>query len=249
MHESLARDRIHVTVDLLILTVREGRLNLLLAQRVDPPYAGRWALPGRFVGLNESARGAARELLREMLPVEGAYIEQLYTFTRADRDPRGRVISVSYLVVVPWTRLAPALDRADARLKRFEPQVGDGPATLLTEDGAAIRGEDLAFDHGRIVETGILRVRGKIDYTDIGFAFLDDTSCFTLSALTTIYEAVLNRSVDVSNFRRAIRTRYELTGRMTQTDQSEKRKRGRPAALYRLNEPDRGGMDNEEYEG
>ena len=67
MHESLSQGQLYVTVDMLILTVKEGRLNLLLSRRKDAPYAGRWALPGRFVGVDESAETAVRKLLDEML--------------------------------------------------------------------------------------------------------------------------------------------------------------------------------------
>ncbi len=69
MHDSLNHDQLYVTVDMLILTVRDGKLNLLLSRRKDAPYAGRWALPGRFVGQDESAETTVRKLLEEMLPV------------------------------------------------------------------------------------------------------------------------------------------------------------------------------------
>ena len=95
MHRELNKDQLYVTVDLLIWTVRAGRLNLLLSRRVSPPYAGSWALPGRFIGLDESAETAVTRLLEEMLPVRGPYLEQLYTFTNVARDPRGRVISTA----------------------------------------------------------------------------------------------------------------------------------------------------------
>ena len=95
MHSALPPDRLHVAVDLLILTVKDGRLNLLLSKRENPPFAGFWALPGRMIAIDESAENAANRLLTEMLPVPEPFIEQLYTFTQADRDPRGRVVSMA----------------------------------------------------------------------------------------------------------------------------------------------------------
>ena len=119
MHRTLAQDRLHVAVDLLILTVKDGRLNLLLSKREHPPFAGFWALPGRMVAVDESAEIAANRLLGEMLPVREPFMEQLYTFTQADRDPRGRVISIAYLVIVPWGRLKGILEAGTTGLACF----------------------------------------------------------------------------------------------------------------------------------
>ena len=236
MHESLAADQLHVAVDLLILTVRDGRLNLLLARRVNPPFAGQWALPGRFIDPDESAENAARRLLEEMLPVRDAFMEQLYTFTQVNRDPRGRVVSVAYLVIVPWGRLRSALEEKASGFQCFEAALENEALRLTADSGEALNDAELAFDHGRIVKTGIQRLRNKIDYTEIGFHFLDDRSAFSLSELQTVFEAVLDSRLDTSNFRRSILNRYEKTGRLRQTERIEKRDRGRPAALYRLEE-------------
>ena len=237
MAEVLSQAQVFVTVDLLPLTVREGRLNLLLGRRASPPFQGCWALPGKLVELTDSAETTARKLLSEMLPVADAFLEQLYTFTDLNRDPRGRVISIAYLAAMPWATLEPIL-----------PPKGDGPRlfgvglegerlTLEDGDGLRLTGGDLAFDHGRIIETGVRRLRGKIDYTDIAFRFLDDPQAFSLGELQAVFEAVLDKSVDGSNFRRAIQNRYEETGRIAQigrTEQPRQRRRGRPAAMYRM---------------
>ena len=234
MHSSLEQDRLYVTVDLLIMTVREGKLILYLSRREDAPYAGRWALPGRFVDLEESAEVTAGKLLEEMLPVPGPFIEQLYTFTEVSRDPRGRVISAAYLVIVPEGKLSGAPLQEKTKMKPFEARLEEDGLRLTGEDGTVLRTSDLAFDHGRIIETGIIRLQGKIDYTDIGFRFLNDPDAFPLGELQTVFEAVLGTPMDPSNFRRSILGRYEKTGRLTQTEQTEKKSRGRPAALYRF---------------
>lgn len=236
MHKTLEAGRLHLSVDGMILTIREGRLTLLLGRRKNPPYEGTWALPGRLVALEESAESAVHSLLDSMLPGTTAYIEQLYTFTALSRDPRGRVASIAYLILLPWERLSQALAQPDVALRCFT--VAHSPSGLLLQGdgGELLAPGDLAFDHGQIVQTGVTRLQGKIDYTDVGFRFLADPEAFSLSELQTIFEAVLNTTLDASNFRRGILSRYETTGRLVQTDQARKLGRGRPAALYRLNE-------------
>ena len=236
MHEALDPGQLYVTVDMLILAIRDAKLTLLLSRRTNAPYAGRWALPGRFVGLDESAEVAARKLLEEMLPVKDAYMEQLYTFSEVSRDPRGRVISVGYLVIVPWNRLVGLLETGETPFRCFGVGEDADGLRLAGEDGTVLIGSDLAFDHGRIIETGVARLRGKIDYTDVGFRFLNDLNAFSLGELQTVFEAVLGKKLDSSNFRRFIRNRYEETGRMILTSREDRPRRGRPSSLYQLTE-------------
>lgn len=234
MHADLNPDRLYLSVDALILTIRDGRLAVLLSRRTHPPYEGDWALPGKLVGLAESADEAAAQLLHEMLPDVPAYREQLYTFAHPQRDPRGRVVSIAHLFLLPWERLQPALSRPDSSLRCFVIRPAPEGLTLVSDDGTAVSPDDLAFDHGLILRTGVTRLRGKIDYTDVAFHLLRDMQAFSLSELQSIFEAVLNQMLDASNFRRGILTRYESTGRLTQTAQAKKQGRGRPAALYRF---------------
>ena len=234
MHDHLNASELYVTVDLLILTVKAGRLNLLLSRRVAPPYEGCWALPGRFIGLDESAETTASKLMKEMLPVSDAFYEQLYTFTDLNRDPRGRVISIAYLVIVPWHRLEPLMRDDRLSFRCFRVQLRGNDLRLPGEKGKDLVPGDLAFDHGRIVRTGILRLQGKLNYTDIGFRFLENPASFSLSELQTVFEAVLDEKLDSSNFRRLILGRYEKTGRMKSVDRAEKQGRGRPSTLYSI---------------
>lgn len=234
MHSALEPGRLHLTVDGLILTIRDGRLTLLLARRASEPYAHFWALPGKLVELNESAETAVHQLLAEMLPGTAAYIEQLYTFTSVSRDPRGRVASIAYLILLPWDRLQTALTRPGVTLQPFRIDQTFAGITLTADDGAILTPGDLAFDHGLIVQTGVTRLQGKIDYTEVGFHLLRDTAAFSLSELQAVFEAVLNTTLDASNFRRSILAKYESSGRIIQTDQAKRQGRGRPAALFRL---------------
>lgn len=236
MHRNLAPDQLHLSVDGLILTIRSGRLTVLLSRRDHAPFEGAWALPGRLVELTESAEEAAARLLSEMLPGVSAYSEQLYTFTRPDRDPRGRVLSVAYLILLPWERLSPVLSQPGTTLRPFTIRHAEGSLRIFAEDDAPLLPDDLAFDHGQILSTGVNRLQGKIDYTAVGFHLLRDKAAFSLSELQTVFEAVLNQTLDASNFRRGILAKYEATGRITQTDQARKQRRGRPAALYCFHE-------------
>lgn len=220
MAETLAPHQLHIAVDLLILTAHDGKLELLLSQRTEPPYRGCWALPGRMVAMQESAEDSAAKLLTEMLPIPNVYTEQLYTFSSVGRDPRGRVISIAYLVIVPWKRLESLLAHPQ-QLRCFP----------ITDEPGFIEG-GLAFDHAQIIRTGAARLRGKLNYTEVGFHFLDHPEAFSLGDLQLIYESVLGEKLDTSNFRRYILNRYEASGRIRQTESAKKQGRGRPAALY-----------------
>jgi 8-oxo-dGTP diphosphatase len=108
-----------VTVDIIIFTLRESKLQVLLVQRAQPPYQDAWALPGGFVQLDESLEEAAARELEEETGVQEAYLEQLYTYGEPDRDPRGRVITVAYYALLP--RDAPIRQEggSDARKARL----------------------------------------------------------------------------------------------------------------------------------
>ena len=228
------RDRLYITVDLLIMTVRSGQLLLLLSRRKRPPCEGMWALPGRFVGAEESAEEAAGKLLAEMLPVPDPFMEQVYTFSDVARDPRGRVVSMAYLISVPWPKLEPLLSEPGTILRSFHLTAEGERICLTDESGASVAEEELAFDHARIIRTGLMRLRGKIDYSEIGFRFLEDPDAFSLGELQSVFEAVLDSRLDTSNFRRFILSRYQRDGRLSEIRKEEKRGRGRPAVLYRL---------------
>lgn len=223
-----------VAVDLMIVTVKEDGLCVMLSQRNGEPYEGAMALPGRLMRLEDSAEDTAGMLLEEMLPGADAFLEQLYTFTAPKRDPRGRVLSIAYLAVIPYGRLKRLLREGKTSMELYRVR---GENLLLTgENGRSLPESELAFDHARIIRTGVTRLQGKLDYTDIGFYFLENRQLFTLGELQTVHESIMAKTMDVSNFRRAILARYEIAGRITQTDRVVKQSRGRPAALYRFEE-------------
>ena len=243
-------ERPSVTVDILVMTVLERKLHLLLVRRSELPFLGKWALPGGFLKMDESAEEAAARIVLAKAGVSGAHLEQLYTFSSVERDPRTRVLSIAYLATVPYGKLKFAAgDSVDnASLYTVDGISGDGIDTgsedafasdeselvLTSPDGNEITGRDLAFDHEMIIRTAVLRMRGKIGYTDLAFGFLEDPSAFTLTELRHIYEAVLGRPLDVGNFRRTIKRAYESAGKITERG-LEKGSVGRPAMLYRTN--------------
>ena len=96
-----------VTADVIIFTLRDSDLQVLLVKRKHSPFEGMWAIPGGFVDMGESLEEAALRELEEETGVRDVYLEQLYTFGDVDRDPRGRVVTVAYLALVPATAIDP----------------------------------------------------------------------------------------------------------------------------------------------
>ena len=226
-YDGRAFERPSVTADALLFTIEGGALRLALVRRENPPFQGRWALPGTFVGMEETAEAAAARALREKAGIEGVYMEQLYTFSEVARDPRMRVISVTYLAMAAKARLG---GLRGATL--FEARLDGEALTLISPSGEALPEAALAFDHAGIVRTALRRMAGKLEYTEIGFEFLEDKGRFTLPELCEIYTAVGARAYDFANFRRFIKKRYEENGRIAPTQQRLK-KRGAPAVVYR----------------
>jgi 8-oxo-dGTP diphosphatase len=195
-----ARDRlgdIAVSVDIVLLTLRAGRLAVLLVAGRDPRDPLSWALPGGRISVTESLVAAARRALSEQAGVEGVavHLEQLRTYGDPGRDSRGRVVSVGYLVLLPDL---PRPEGGQGERVRWWP-VEDLP--LGTSDVAG-PGPRLAFDHATIVADGVERARAKLEYTSLAAAFVDEP--FTLAELRRVYEAAWGVALDAPNFRRKV---------------------------------------------
>ncbi|GAB3451228.1 NUDIX domain-containing protein [Kineococcus endophyticus] len=202
-----------VTVDLVVLTVRAGALHVLLVERGEEPFLGRWALPGGFVRPDEDLPGAAsRELQEETgLPRGLVHLEQVATYGAPDRDPRQRVVTVCYLALAPDLPVPRAgTDAADAR---WAP-VADLP--------------DLAFDHDVLLADAVERARAKLEYTPLATAFCPPE--FTVAELRRVYEAVWGTTLDARNFHRKV---TGAAGFLEPTGGTTTRDGGRPATLFR----------------
>jgi len=224
-HPSLA-------VDVALITVHEGELLCLLHRRPERPARGSWALPGGFVGMQESLDDAARRVLESKASLTEVFLEQLYTFGNPGRDPRTRVVSVAYYALVDHGRLARALEeRADLCLARLEVPWEGERGDKVGARGARDERLRLAFDHDSILGVLVARLRGKLDYARLGFELLPDR--FTLRELQTVHEVVLGRELNKDSFRR----RLLATGRLVPTGEREHDVLHRPAELYRTQDP------------
>jgi 8-oxo-dGTP diphosphatase len=203
-----------LAVDCVVFGLDDEDLKVLLIERGLPPFEGRWALPGGFVAVGEDPETAARRELEEEtgLMLARLYLEQLYTFGEADRDPREHVVSVAHYALVKLSdhRVRAATDARDAA---WFP-VSDLPA--------------LAFDHERIVEVALTRLKGKVRYQPIGFELLPPK--FTLSQLQRLYEVVLEVPLDKRNFRKKILAMNFIE----ELDEIEQDVAHRAARLYRF---------------
>ncbi|HUY75407.1 MAG TPA: NUDIX domain-containing protein [Ktedonobacterales bacterium] len=207
-------ERPSVTVDVVILTMRQRRLEALLVKRRHWPFEGMWAIPGGFVNPDESLEDSARRELAEETNVRDVYLEQLYTFGDPGRDPRTRVITVVYYALIRAEELAGV------------PQAGDDAAETAWFPVYTL--PTMAFDHENILTYTMDRMRGKLEYTSIGFQLLPPE--FTLSELQEVYQAIMNRPLDKRNFRKKVLS----TGILEATTNTRNVGRHRPAALYRF---------------
>ena len=204
-----------IAVDVALFTIQGGTLKLLLVKRQQAPYRGAWALPGGLVDEDESVDTAALRELQEETNISNIYLEQLYTFGEPNRDPRGRVITVAYYALVNWQQFQLKARQRVSEANWF-------PVRRLPE---------LAFDHRRIVDYALERLRNKINYTTVGFQLLP--RAFTLTELQSSYEIILGRRLDKRNFRRKM---LQL-GILKDTSEFKANGRQRPARLYTFTEP------------
>ncbi|HLF53730.1 MAG TPA: NUDIX domain-containing protein [Candidatus Nanoarchaeia archaeon] len=200
-----------VTVDIVIFTIQNNDLKVLLVKRDVEPFKDKWAIPGGFVRMDESLEDAAKRELQEETGVKNVYLEQLYTFGDPKRDPRGRVITVSYIALVNSEniKLEATTDVSEAQwfsVKKLP---------------------SVAFDHSKILDYALKRLRWKFEYTTVGFSLLPKE--FTISGIQNIYEIVFNKKFDKRNFAKKLLAIDILDEKRIKKDVSH-----RPPMLYSL---------------
>jgi 8-oxo-dGTP diphosphatase len=205
-----------VAADIAVFTLRGGGLSVLLIQRKLDPYRGKWALPGGFLGPDETLEEAAARELREETGVAGVEAIQFGIYSRPDRDPRERVISVAHFACVAFDKVAPAAG-SDAANVRWA-SMSDLPP--------------LAFDHATILQDALAALRASSRDRPTVARLLP--SPFRISDLQAATETVLGVPMDKRNFRRQIDDR----GWLEATNVTD-RGRHRPAQLFKLKESER----------
>ncbi len=202
-----------VAVDTLIFTIRNNDLMILLIKIKDGPYKNKWALPGGLVQIDETLDMAAKRVLRKKAGVKGVYLEQLYTFGDLNRDKRGRIISVAYFALLNSDKL---------KLKTLEDFYSD----IAWKNINSL--PPLAFDHKKIINYGLERLKRKMEYTNVVYGFLPQE--FTLTEMQKVYETVWNKKLDKRNFRKQV----QKLGIIEPTGKTRHSERNRPAKLYRF---------------
>lgn len=205
---------IGLTADPVVFTLVGERLSVLLARRLEQPQRGQFALPGGFVGAEESPAQTAERKLREKTGVGSVHLEQLRTYADPRRDPRGWLPSIAYVALVPPEELP---EEGPA-----ERDAGWHPVDDLPE---------LALDHETIVDDGLWRLRARVTektwFLRVAGALLSDP--FTLGQAQRLYEALRGEAVDAANFRRDVRA----TALLVDTGETLSDGPGRPGRLYR----------------
>lgn len=172
------------------LDVRNS-LKVLMIRRGEDPFKGQWAFPGGHVNIisDEGLEDAVRREVLEETSATFEYLEQLYTFADPGRDPRGRYVTVVYFALVRKEEHEDVEGLDDADRAEWIPIQKLGRMRL-------------AFDHNKILNLALGRLQAKVRYAPIGFELLPRV--FTLKQIQQLYEAILRKKIEPSNFRRRI---------------------------------------------
>ncbi|MDE5490319.1 NUDIX hydrolase [Elizabethkingia meningoseptica] len=206
---------IKVAVDAVVFGYFDKEdLQILLIKRKIEPFKGSWALPGGLVLDDEDLDDAVKRELFEEAGIKPDFLEQLYSFGKVGRDPRNRVVSVAYLGLVnpSYFELFADSDAEDAQWFSIHklPQ--------------------LAFDHQKIIDTALKRLRTKIQYQPVGFNLLNEE--FPFSDLENLYKAIIGQEIDRRNFRKKIMS----YGLLNETNNFKKEGSGRPGKMFTFNQ-------------
>ena len=219
--------------------------SVLLVKRDNYPFKDKWCLPGGFVGIDESIDDAAKRILANETNLHNIYVEQLYTFGQVDRDPRMRVISTAYMSLIDKNKLDENIAKNaswfDITFLEDSDKIHitlDNGTTVLPVvikkvlrdkttdryDYEIEKNDGLAFDHARVIASGVSRLKNKIEYTDIVFNMMP--KYITLGELQQVYEVILGKKLLDPAFRRII------ADKVVKTDKVQTGGGHRPSALF-----------------
>lgn len=256
-YDSSQFEKLSLTTDMVIFSVSsentgnyrklsKKNFSVLLVKRDTYPFKGKWTLPGGFVGIDESIDSAAKRILERETNLHDIYMEQLYTFGDVNRDPRMRIVSVSYIALVDKNKLEDCITENaswfsmnvledekeiqvsfDNGIENFSIVIGKKLKSPTSDryEYTIKKNEMLAFDHAKTIVSGISRLKNKISYTDIAFNIMGEY--FTLGELQQVYEVILGKELLDPAFRRIIANKVEKTDKV-QTGGGH-----RPSALFR----------------
>ena len=175
-----------LAIDLVVFGYHGETLSVLLLNRNEEPFKDRWTLPGAFLQMEERFADTCSRILRTKLGMDSVYMEQLYSFDALERDPRGRVLSVTYYALVNPRKFEVVAGTMAGDVQWF-------PVKKLPA---------LGFDHKEIFKMALQRLKSKILYYPVGFELLNES--FTMTELQDLFECILDSTLDRRNFRRKI---------------------------------------------
>lgn len=196
-----------ITVDVVILTLKNDALQVLLVKRLTEPFKDKWAIPGGYIRLSENLDQAALRILKERTNVDNIYLEQLYTFGDPLRHPNSRVITCAYFALV--------------RAEDLNVNITDDVCWHKISDLPP-----LAYDHKEIIEYSLKRTRERLELCPVAYQLLNEK--FTLTEMQKAYELIMNKGLDKRNFRKKVLT----TDGLIELDEYTKSSSKRPARLY-----------------
>lgn len=196
-----------ITVDTVILTLKNDSLQVLLIKRENEPFKGKWAIPGGYVRMSENLDDAAMRVLKEKTNVDNIYLEQLYTFGDPLRHPVARVITCAYFALI--------------RAEDINVETTENVQWHRIDDLPA-----LAFDHKEIIQYSLKRTRERLELCPVAYQLLNEK--FTLTEMQRAYELIMGKNLDKRNFRKKV----IQTAGLKELNEFSKTSSKRPARLY-----------------
>ena len=252
--------KLSLTADILVLSVSsndvsnyrktdEKKMSVLLVKRDSYPFKDMWCLPGGFVGYDEDLDDAPVRILKRETNLDNIFLEQLYTFGNAKRDPRMRIVSTAYMSLIDKNMLNENLNKDASWFDITLYEEKNNLVTIVLDNGVdtlsfsikkklkeettdrysfeVVENTSIAFDHPLVILSGLERLKNKLEYTDIVFNMMP--KYFTLGELQKVYEVILGKKLLDPAFRRIIKDKVKKTDKM-KTGEGH-----RPSVLFEYN--------------